>query len=891
MKWFIPILAASILAGGCAQHTISPSPATMPVQATAVDPKANLTLDEIQPVPVMPTPATQPSTPTPDRALELFAQALDDLQLHHPYPAIDALDEAIQLDPDSADLYYTLGRAQLERLQIPSDKSFDAFESAAAIRPDDLQIQLLLGRQYLAVGNEEKALQHLRLAKISTGYQKKQNGSAAVEVFLARTLEQMGYFRAALNEFLLIEQRLKHPTRELSLDPDTSFIAGTPQIVTLEIGTLHERLGENEQALQSFQSIADQDPANFALQAKMIELLVKLGRQDQAIGQAADVVATFGANSESLTLLHATCQMVAPQRELEVLQNLHQKKPDDNGILFALADVLAQQGQRDAALQLLTDAAAAHPADGQILRKLFELNVGGGNVQAAATLLIDRLAASPDSVDDINSLFTEIIRPASKNPLRLSQLQALQVPSSEQAAKLYLVAEAAELWQRDALVRSSINQAVKIMPPFPPAYRRFVLLAWSQPDLSTEQKKAACEALAQTAQAAGNASLATEVLGLNLLSQDDINGASDTLREAIRLGGTSPDLQLTYATILAQQKQILQCEQALWKLIAQRPQYDQAWSALHAIYDNTNRPTQAVQVLAEWLRINPGSPTARILEAEWTGQHGQEQTAIDSLVKILQDHSDDVQIILKVESVFVEFHREQEFVGRLVSLHHDQPTNLTVLGMLVDIAQRAGQLPQAVQLIDESRIAVGNDPDLLYEISALYHEANQTDTSNEILSQILKIDPGNVPASNDLGFSWADSGINLTEAERLIRVAVNAEPDNQAFLDSLGWVLYKQAKFAQAIPYFQEAIGPAALPNPQVLDHYGDDLYRLGRVNEAQGQWLRALRGLSEERDSDPEDIALRQSLQDKLTGSGTSRPVDVAPLAPTTQTSQSSGQ
>ena len=65
------------------------------------------------------------------------------------------------------------------------------------------------------------------------------------------------------------------------------------------------------------------------------------------------------------------------------------------------------------------------------------------------------------------------------------------------------------------------------------------------------------------------------------------------------------------------------------------------------------------------------------------------------------------------------------------------------------------------------------------------------------------MDPRHAAASNDLGYTWADEGKNLDGAERLVRVAVDAEPDNQSFLDSLGWVLYKRSKFSEAQTYFE----------------------------------------------------------------------------------------
>ncbi len=86
-------------------------PATQPIDA-----KANLTLDQIQPAPQLPTsrPAlSDDRSPPPLEALELYARARDALASGHQFTAISALERAIKLDPDSAELYRLVSRAYL----------------------------------------------------------------------------------------------------------------------------------------------------------------------------------------------------------------------------------------------------------------------------------------------------------------------------------------------------------------------------------------------------------------------------------------------------------------------------------------------------------------------------------------------------------------------------------------------------------------------------------------------------------------------------------------------------------------------------------------------------------------------------------------------------------
>src|SRR5207253_10726443 len=124
------------------------------------------------------------------------------------------------------------------------------------------------------------------------------------------------------------------------------------------------------------------------------------------------------------------------------------------------------------------------------------------------------------------------------------------------------------------------------------------------------------------------------------------------------------------------------------------------------------------------------------------------------------------------------------------------------------------RLPDASRVLDAARSAVGNDPDLLYYLAHLYERVEQKQTCERMLEQVLQIDPRHAAANNDLGYMWSDEGRELDKAERMIRIALAEEPDNESFLDSLGWVLYKRGKFAEARDYFEQAVAPASFPDP-----------------------------------------------------------------------------
>ncbi len=112
--------------------------------------------------------------------------------------------------------------------------------------------------------------------------------------------------------------------------------------------------------------------------------------------------------------------------------------------------------------------------------------------------------------------------------------------------------------------------------------------------------------------------------------------------------------------------------------------------------------------------------------------------------------------------------------------------------------------------------------------------------AKEWLEQVLDEFPEDISAQNDLGYLWADEGINLDRALEMIRKAIEAEPDNVAYRDSLGWVLYRLERYEEALVEMLKA-AETDEPDGVILDHLGDVYFKLGRVDEARDSWQKAL--------------------------------------------------
>ena len=121
-------------------------------------------------------------------------------------------------------------------------------------------------------------------------------------------------------------------------------------------------------------------------------------------------------------------------------------------------------------------------------------------------------------------------------------------------------------------------------------------------------------------------------------------------------------------------------------------------------------------------------------------------------------------------------------------------------------------------------------------------EVNRGNTSRaeELLEEVLDEFPGDISALNDLGFLWADENRHPQRALRMTRKAVRAEPQNAAYLDSLGWALFRLGKYKEAAVEIEKAL--AIDPQePEILEHLAEVYDRLKMHQKAKDYRRRAV--------------------------------------------------
>jgi tetratricopeptide (TPR) repeat protein len=334
----------------------------------------------------------------------------------------------------------------------------------------------------------------------------------------------------------------------------------------------------------------------------------------------------------------------------------------------------------------------------------------------------------------------------------------------------------------------------------------------------------------------------------------DHDGARALLQKALAKDPENAQLRLAYAGMLSQAGDYAGAS----KLLAHGPQNADIY-AMRAGLAAHERDDKALASLYQELQKAP--PEVRESSAYLLGQLAEmqhretEALAWYDQVGDADEHAFDADLrsamILHAQGKRADAH---ELLGQLQLAYLDQPAQLRQAWQAdAELYLREQNYAKAEAAFSRALQVVPDDPGLLYGRGLAYAEAGQIDQAVQDFQHLLKIKPGDVDASNALGYTLADANRDLPEAERLIRAARAAKPDDPAIADSWGWLQYRKGNLEQAAQTLRNAW--LARKDADVGVHLGEVLWKQGRQQDAQ-------RVFDEVRKLDPHNVALQETLK-----------------------------
>ena len=313
----------------------------------------------------------------------------------------------------------------------------------------------------------------------------------------------------------------------------------------------------------------------------------------------------------------------------------------------------------------------------------------------------------------------------------------------------------------------------------------------------------------------------------------DHDGARLLLQKAISTAPDNIQLRLAYASMLSQAGDYAGAA----KLLDHGPQNADTYALRVALAAQSGNATGLATL---YQQLQKASPEVRAKSAYLLGQLAEAQHLSDeALAWYSQVDDDDAHafdadlrsaVILQSQGKSNEAHQALE---QMQIDYLDQPTQLRHAYQVdAELYMREQKYPRAIAAFSRALQVVPDDPDLLYGRGLAYAEANHVDLAVKDFHRLLKIKPGDVDASNALGFTLADADRDLPEAEQLIQTARTAKPNDPAIADSWGWLQYRLGHLDLAA----RVLGGAwqAQKDADVGVHLGEVLWKQGHQQEAQ---------------------------------------------------------
>jgi len=591
--------------------------------------------------------------------------------------------------------------------------------------------------------------------------------------------------------------------------------------------------GRGSEAVRELDQAVALQPDSPGLLAQGASLLAMLGRRGEADRLARRALELDAGQIEAVRVLAdlAASRSFGPKadpaaraeaiRLYERLSVEDEAAPDE--IWSALARLKLAAGDGDGAVTAAQTLLLRRPGDENSLRLLDQSFVSAGRTKEALETTLTWIKAHPEDSDDLLPLVVEMARETGQWALIESTCDGILAANAENVRARALRGEsrlrqgrprealddlelARAASQSDPMVRLHIAAAYQALNRLADATQVAKSLASEYPD-NTFVRILLAETLARRGENDGARD--EYVVALRTISGDGIENAAR--RDEVRLRIAAIDLN------------------------AKR--FDEARTMLSALE-------------------RPDAPDTLVMRARAALAYGAPKEA-KRLAKL-------VSTAQPVEGALIDGEADLA-MGR--ASRADARFDVAIAkggaaarGDVAGILRRNGREAEAEKQLRAWVAAAPTDAEARLALGAMLDRKGRNAEAEVELREAIRLDSKSAEAFNYLGYSMAERGERLDEALTLIQSALQLDPWNGAYLDSLGWVYVKLGRLDDARDPLERAAREYPR-DPTVLEHLGDYYDRTGDVAQAKTYWRRAL----DEFHDTPETAEARQGLQKKL--------------------------
>ena len=591
--------------------------------------------------------------------------------------------------------------------------------------------------------------------------------------------------------------------------------------------------GQPGQAIDEFKKALELDPNNSEILSEMAESYLRNNRLREAVETAQKAIQVDRDNVEAHKLLTTVYLQVIGRANaqqppsVETINNaIHEFEeiiridPTERQSFLMLGRLYQIKGDRDKATEIYKKFIGVEPASEEGVTALAKLHMDAGNNKEAVALLEEFVKQRPDSDTALQTLgeaYSDMNeygkaadaykRAAQLDPddveIKKNEAQALFLNNDiDEAGKLY--EDLAKAEPEDGLARLRLGQI----------YRRQLKY-----DLARQNLQKAAAAFPDSMEVQFNFVLLDRDEGR---IEDALKRANDLLKKTEKGNGR-------YTEAEKQNRRIFLINQGM----------------LNQTLGNYNDAVRTFTEVKSLSNEKDGRVDALIIETYRMAKDLDK--ALQQTDLALRESPNNRQLQMVRADLVAEKGRVDEGIKALQQLQKGNDDDLDVLSAMVSVYQKARRFDDAQNVLNKAIQRYPNEEQVYFLQGSLYEKQKKYNDAEKAFRKALELQKDDPAVLNYLGFMLADRGVRLEEAESLIRKAVQADPTNGAYLDSLGWVYFKQNKLDRAEEYLKRAI-IFLNSDSNIHDHMGDVYFKTKRYDEARAEWNKSLQ-LSSEQD------------------------------------------
>ncbi len=497
------------------------------------------------------------------------------------------------------------------------------------------------------------------------------------------------------------------------------------------------------------------------------------------------------------------------EKATALLNDILRFQPENDAALYELSKIKVEERKMDEAIELAQRAAEVDPSNTWYQYRQYELFSMANRYDEAAIVLEKLIKDNPGNIDNYFELaYMQKLAGQSKRAI-----ETLNLVEKKTGVDESLVLEKHRLYMQLNDSEGAAGELEKLITAYPKESQYYGMLAGLYRMLGKNDQ--AREVYQRLLKVNENDPYAQLYMGQDLYERGERQEGADMLRKAI----AHPQLPIE------EKVQILM-------------------SVAGSNGDGAENRALANELAEEVANSNPEDYRALLLYAEILEGAGEKEKALEYYQQALKLNSSDLNLWSRT---FILLEQLRDYKGldatakEALEYFPNRPMVYYFRGIALN---RTKDLEKSSKVLKQGILIGSDNKDLLAEMYALmgdnYNTLKKFDKSDSAFDQSLELSPDNALVLNNYSYYLSLREESLERAEELSLRSNELSPGNASFEDTYGWIKYKLGDFESAEEWLEKALKSGGDSRPVVLDHYGDVLFQLGKIDEAVSNWTKA---------------------------------------------------